>query len=63
MSKKAKLDGGSILGKFRGDKYRVYKIHEVVGAFVRPKDMTKYSYSPYRVEKAVLEISPGWIFI
>lgn len=25
------------------------------GAFVSPKDMTRYSYSPYRVEKAVLE--------
>jgi hypothetical protein len=27
------------------------------GALVRPKDMTRYSYSPYLVEKAVLGIS------
>jgi hypothetical protein len=33
------------------------------GAFVRPKDMTRYSYSPYIVEKAVFGISCGWIFI
>jgi hypothetical protein len=29
------------------------------GSFVSLKDMTKYSYSPYRVEKAVLGISYG----
>jgi hypothetical protein len=27
------------------------------GAFVRPKDMTRYSYKPYLVEKVVLGIS------
>ncbi len=33
------------------------------GAFVRPKDMTRYSYNPYLVEKAVFGISCGRIFI
>jgi hypothetical protein len=33
------------------------------GAFVRPKDMTRYSYNPYLVEKVVFGISCGWIFI
>jgi len=27
------------------------------GALVRPKDMTRYSYNPYLVEKAVFGIS------
>jgi len=27
------------------------------GAFVNPKDMTRYSYNPYLVEKAVFGIS------
>jgi hypothetical protein len=30
-----------------------------VGAFVNPKDMTRYSYNPYLVEKVVLGISSG----
>jgi hypothetical protein len=34
-----------------------------VGAFVRPKDMTRYSYNPYLVEKVVFGISCGQIFI
>jgi len=34
-----------------------------IGAFVSPKDMTKYSYRPYLVEKAVLRISFGLILI
>jgi len=29
------------------------------GAFVNPNDMTRYSYNPYLVEKAVFEISCG----
>jgi len=33
------------------------------GAFVSPKDMTKYSYRPYLVEKAVFGISFGLILI
>jgi hypothetical protein len=33
------------------------------GAFVRPKDMTRYSYNPYLVEKVVFVISCGQIFI
>jgi hypothetical protein len=33
------------------------------GALVRPKDMTRYSYNPYLVEKAVFGMSSGWILI
>jgi hypothetical protein len=33
------------------------------GAFVRPKDITRYSYNPYLVEKAIFGISCGQIFI
>jgi hypothetical protein len=33
------------------------------GAFVRPNDMTRYSYSPYLVEKAVFGMSLGLILI
>ena len=33
------------------------------GAFVGPKDMTRYSYSPYLVEKVMFGISCGWILI
>jgi hypothetical protein len=33
------------------------------GAFVKPKDMTRYSYNPYLVEKAVFGISCGLILI
>ena len=33
------------------------------GALVRPKDMTRYSYSSYLVEKVVFGISYGWILI
>jgi hypothetical protein len=29
------------------------------GAFVNSKDMTRYSYNPYLVEKAVLGMSSG----
>jgi hypothetical protein len=34
-----------------------------VGAFVNPKDITKYSNNPYRVVKVVLGISSGQILI
>jgi hypothetical protein len=33
------------------------------GALVSPNDIIKYSYNPYLVEKAVLEMSFGWILI
>jgi hypothetical protein len=33
------------------------------GALVSPNDITKYSYNPYLVEKAVLETSSGRILI
>jgi hypothetical protein len=33
------------------------------GAFVKPKDITRYSYNPYLMEKAVFGISYGLIFI
>jgi hypothetical protein len=33
------------------------------GVFVKPKDITRYSYNPYLVEKAVFGTSCGLIFI
>jgi hypothetical protein len=33
------------------------------GALVRPKDMTRYSYNPYLVKKAVFGMSSGQILI
>jgi hypothetical protein len=33
------------------------------GALVRPNDMTRYSYRPYRVEKAIFGMSLGRILI
>ena len=33
------------------------------GALVRPKDMTRYSYSPYLVEKSIFGVSYGLILI
>jgi hypothetical protein len=33
------------------------------GALVKPNNMTRYSYKPYLVEKAVLGISSGLILI
>jgi hypothetical protein len=33
------------------------------GALVNPNDITKYSYNPYLVEKAVLGMSSGRILI
>jgi hypothetical protein len=35
---------------------------KVEGAFVMPKDMTVYSYDPYRVVKAVFGMSSDLIF-
>jgi hypothetical protein len=39
------------------------KYIKYVGAFVRPKDMTRYSYKSYLVEKDILGISSGLILI
>jgi hypothetical protein len=39
------------------------KYIKYAGAFVKPKDMTRYSYRPYLVENAVLGISCGLILI
>jgi hypothetical protein len=33
------------------------------GALVSPNDITKYSYNPYLVEKAILGTSSEWILI
>jgi hypothetical protein len=33
------------------------------GALVRPNDMTRYSYNPYLVEKAIFGMSLGLILI
>jgi hypothetical protein len=35
------------------------KYMKCAGAFVKPKDMTRYSNKPYQVENAVLGISSG----
>jgi hypothetical protein len=32
----------------------IYQIHKYAGAFVKPKDITRYSYNPYLVEKRFL---------
>jgi hypothetical protein len=40
-----------------GMKTEFMRYMKKAGAFVRPKDMTRYSYSPYLVEKAVLGMS------
>jgi negative regulator of sigma E activity len=39
------------------------KYMKYAGAFVRPKDMTRYSYRPYLVEKVVLGMSSSLILI
>jgi hypothetical protein len=31
------------------------------GAFVKPKDMTMYSYNPYLVMNVIFGMSEGWI--
>ena len=43
--------------------YRIHQVHEVGKSFVSSKDMTKYSYKPYLVEKAILGMSSDLIFI
>jgi hypothetical protein len=39
------------------------KYIKYAGAFVRPNNMTRYSYKPYLVEKAILGISSYLILI
>jgi hypothetical protein len=46
-----------------GIKIEFIRYIKYAGAFVRPKDMTRYSYNPYLVENAVLGISCGPILI
>jgi hypothetical protein len=46
-----------------GIKTKFIRYMKNAGALVRPKDITRYSYNPYLVEKAVLGISCGWILI
>jgi hypothetical protein len=41
----------------------ILHIHKVAGALVNPNDITVNSYNPYQVEKSVLAISDGLIFI
>jgi hypothetical protein len=40
-----------------GIKTEFIRYIKYAGAFVRPNDMTRYSYNPYLVENAVLGIS------
>jgi hypothetical protein len=44
-------------------KHLILQIHKVDGALVSPNDITMNSYKPYRVEKFVLELYDGLIFI
>ena len=46
-----------------GIKTEIMRYMKNAGALVRPKDMTRYSYNPYLVEKAVFDISYGQILI
>jgi hypothetical protein len=46
-----------------GIKTKFIRYIKYVGAFIKPNDMTRYSYNPYLVEKAVLGISCGLILI
>jgi hypothetical protein len=39
------------------------KFMKYAGALVSPKDMTRYSYNPYLVEKDVFVMSSGHILI
>jgi hypothetical protein len=41
----------------------ILQIHKIAGASVSPNDITMNSYKPYRVEKSILEIFDGLIFI
>jgi len=46
-----------------GIKTEFIRYIKFAGAFVNPKDMTRYSYNPYLVEKAVFGISYRRILI
>jgi hypothetical protein len=46
-----------------GIKTEFIRYMKYVGALVSPKDITRYSYSPYLIEKAVFGISLGLILI
>jgi hypothetical protein len=41
----------------------IHQIHKIGGALVSPNGITVNSYKPYQVEKVVLGISDGLIFI
>jgi hypothetical protein len=43
--------------------YGVHQVYEMCRSIVSPNDITKYSYNPYLVERAVLETSFGRILI
>jgi hypothetical protein len=42
---------------------RFMRYMKCAGAFVNPKDMTRYSYRPYLMEKVVLGISSARFLI
>ena len=46
-----------------GMKTEFIRYMKKAGALVRPKDITRYSYNPYLVEKVVFGISYGLILI
>jgi hypothetical protein len=46
-----------------GIKTKFIKYIKYAGAFVKPKDIKRYSYNPYLVENAVYKISRGLILI
>ena len=48
---------------YSGMKTEFIRYMKKAGALVRPKDITRYSYNPYLVEKAILGISCGLILI
>jgi hypothetical protein len=46
-----------------GIKAEFMRYMKYAGALVSPKDITRYSYNPYLVEKAVFGMSQGLILI
>ena len=46
-----------------GIKTEFIRCMKKAGALVRPKDITRYSYNPYLIEKVVFGISCGLILI
>jgi hypothetical protein len=46
-----------------GIKTEFMRYMKYAGALVSPKDITRYSYNPYLVEKAVFGMSQGLILI